>query len=114
MHVRGARPDASAGHATRPQRQSSASAAVPLVRKEIRDDRDDGEEKVTEKSYREMSDEELRDAHREWEQRVRTAPGWSSAHFSACQLREVVREGARRGLELENRYPVVIGEEVQL
>jgi hypothetical protein len=61
------------------------------------------------KVYREHSDDELKEILIEWTKRCETAPGWSSAYFSATQIETVCREAKRRGLRgFENRHPITL------
>jgi len=62
-----------------------------------------------EKPYREMTDDELRQAHLEWSARVADAPGWASAYFAAGQVKAICNEGDRRALGLVNNYPIKYG-----
>ena len=59
-------------------------------------------------TYRDMTDDELRAALLEWSERVATAPGWSSAYSHATQVKSIVDEGNRRGLDLVNPHPITI------
>lgn len=59
-----------------------------------------------EKQYGEMKDDELRDAMAEWGQRVDEASGWSSAYFAAKQCKAIGDIAERRGLDIENKWPI--------
>jgi hypothetical protein len=61
------------------------------------------------KPYRQMTTEELQCARSAWEDRVESASGWPSAHFAAKQVAEIVAEAKRRGLDWDNKYPIMIG-----
>jgi hypothetical protein len=62
------------------------------------------------KSYRECTDDELREMLVEWEQRCSVAAGWSSAYFSAKQIATVCSEARRRGLSgFKNSFPITRG-----
>lgn len=62
---------------------------------------------MAEKPYRQMSDDELREAHLEWSARVADAHGWPSAYFAAKQVEIICKEGDRRALGLVNHYPIM-------
>jgi hypothetical protein len=65
---------------------------------------------VAEKQYTDMTDDELRAALSEWEDRILKAAGWSSAYFAATQVEEIVRLGQARGLPFVNRFPIEKGQ----
>lgn len=58
------------------------------------------------KPYREMSDDELRQALQDWGELVENASGWASCYFAAKQVAAVCDESKRRGLNFENAYPI--------
>ena len=62
-----------------------------------------------EKQYHEMTDVELTAAMAEWGDKVETATGFPSAHFAAKQCKAIENCGKRRGLALENKWPIIIG-----
>jgi hypothetical protein len=64
---------------------------------------------MSDKPYSEMTADELRAAMNKWAEHVATSPGWTSAYFSAQQCKAIKAEAARRGIEIENPYPIVIG-----
>jgi len=64
---------------------------------------------MADKPYREMTDDELREAHLQWSANVANATGWSSAYFSAKQLEAICKEGDRRAMGLVNEYPIKVG-----
>lgn len=57
------------------------------------------------KPWREMTDDELVLSHDYWSERVRTAPGWSSAYQAAKYLKHCCAEAAKRNLPLTNPLP---------
>ena len=65
---------------------------------------------VSNKPYEQMSDAELHEALACWLESVATSPGWSSAYFSAQELKHICAIGNKRGLAgFENPYPIRIG-----
>ena len=64
---------------------------------------------MTDKPYSEMSNAELAAEHAKWTENVTKASGWASCYFAARQLEAVVAIGNRRGMALENKFPIVIG-----
>jgi hypothetical protein len=76
----------------------------------VRENRINREVKMSKKPYREMTDDELRQAHLEWSARVGDASGWPSAYFAAKQVEIICKEGKqRRALDLVNEYPIMGG-----
>jgi heme-degrading monooxygenase HmoA len=65
--------------------------------------------KMADKPYHEMTDAELVMAMAEWGDRVDTAAGFPSAHFAAKQCKQIENHCARRGIEIENKWPITVG-----
>lgn len=70
---------------------------------------------MTDKSYRDMTDDELREAMAEWGCNVENAYGFSSAYFAAKQCAVIEKEAKRRNetrlkrssyVDIENRWPI--------
>lgn len=61
------------------------------------------------KSYRDMTDDELWLARSHWSNAVADAAGWPSAYFAAKQLEQVVAQGVGRGFVMSNPYPIKRG-----
>jgi hypothetical protein len=54
------------------------------------------------KSHREMTDRELRAAHRLWTARIAESSGWGAMLFAVEQVESIKRESDRRSLRLES------------
>jgi hypothetical protein len=62
---------------------------------------------MSDKPYRTMTDDELREAHQQWSTNVVSASGWPSAYFAAKQVEVICKESDRRALGLVNEYPIL-------
>jgi hypothetical protein len=61
------------------------------------------------KDYCDMTDDELLSEMEQWGKRVEAASGWSSAYCSAEQCAAIASVARRRGLTIENRWPIIRG-----
>jgi len=64
---------------------------------------------MSDKSYSEMTDDELCSEMLVWVKHVDNSSGWPSAYFAAKQCQLIEREGARRGVKIENPRPIRAG-----
>lgn len=62
-----------------------------------------------EKPYHEMTDAELVAAMAEWGARVEGAAGFPSAMFAAKQCKAIENHANKRGIEIENKWPITVG-----
>lgn len=62
---------------------------------------------MADRSYLSLTDDELDSEFHKWAYRVKNAGGWSSAYHAACELREIVAVGQKRGLPMTNPHPIV-------
>lgn len=60
--------------------------------------------------YRAMTDTVLRAEYEHWLQKCESAPGFSSAYFSAQQLAEICAVAQERGFQWENKYKIKRGD----
>lgn len=64
---------------------------------------------MTDKPYAYLTDAELVTAMNHWGARVDGASGWPSAYFAAKQCRAIEAVAYRRGLTIENKWPIMVG-----
>jgi hypothetical protein len=62
---------------------------------------------MPDKPFHEMTDDELHNNLKFWEERTDKATGWSSAYFAAKQVKQIVDTANQRGLGFINRFPIV-------
>lgn len=67
---------------------------------------------MTEKPYNEMTDQELLDQMAIWGANVDSASGFPSAYFAAKQCKAIKSHCDKRGVEIENKWPITFESEV--